>query len=366
MKILLWVFGGLVTLGAALALVAASFFGLIFVEIDETPPELPADIQRPAVLVFSKTNGFVHEESMPTGSRVLKEIAEANGWGHVETKNGAVMNAEQLAKFDVVVWHNTSGRLLSDEQRAAFKKWVEEGGAYVGIHASGGDFIYRWDWYVEHLLGAQFVGHTMNPQFQDAVVLPQQTDTGITNHLPAQWVLNQEEWYAFDRNPRATGSTILATLDEGSYKPGKASMADEHPIAWAHEMGEGRVVYSAIGHQAHTYEVAEYQEMLRRSIIWAGRFNQGQYGIAEDGTAQGAAKQFMRDAGEATGNAADAAWDFGKRAYKATSDAAVEAYDATADAAEDAYEATSEAVEEAYDATKEAVTDEEEPQAAGE
>lgn len=355
MKILLWILGGLVTLGAGLLLVAASFFGLIFVEIDETPPELPTDIQRPAVLVFSKTNGFVHEDSMPTASRVLKEMAAANGWSHVETKNGAVMNAEQLAKFDVVVWQNTSGRLLSDEQRAAFKKWLEDGGAYVGIHASGGDFIYRWDWYVEHLLGAQFVGHTMNPQFQDATVNPVQGDTGITNHLPAEWLLANEEWYAFDRNPRHTGSTILATLDETSYQPGGATMEGEHPIAWAHAMGEGRVVYSAIGHQAHTYEVAEYQEMLRRAIVWAGRLGQGQYGIAEDGTAQGAAKQFMRDAGEATSNAADAVVDFGKRAYEAT-----------ADAAEDAYDATAEAVEEGYEAAKEAVSDEEEPEAAGE
>ncbi|MGB0920704.1 MAG: ThuA domain-containing protein [Alphaproteobacteria bacterium] len=366
MKLLLWIFGGLVSLGVVGALVVANFFGLILVDIDDMPPELPADFQRPAILVFSKTNGFVHEESMPTASRVLKEMAAANGWSHVETKNGAVMNAEQLAKFDVVVWQNTSGRLLSDEQRAAFKKWLEEGGAYVGIHASGGDFIYRWDWYVEHLLGAQFVGHTMNPQFQDAIVNPQENNTGITDHLPAEWLLTEEEWYAFDRNPADTGSTILATLNEGSYQPGGAAMEGVHPIAWAHKMGEGRVVYSGIGHQAHTYEVEEYQEMLRRAIVWAGRLGEGQYGIAEEGTAQGTAKEFVREVQEGAAIAADSILNFTKKAYDTSADLAVDAYEATSEAAEEAYDATAEAVEEGYEAAKEAVSDEEEPQAAGE
>lgn len=348
MKILFWIVGSLATLAGVGFLVLAYMFGAIFVDIDVTPPDLPAAVLEndgaPAVLVFSKTNGFVHTDTMPVASRVLAEIAEAKGWVLFETKNGAVMNAEQLAHFDVVVWHNTSGTTLSDEQGAAFKKWLEEGGAYVGLHAAGGDFWYSWDWYVDHLIGAQFIGHTMDPQFQDATVLNQQNDTGITAHLPDEWPLQLEEWYGFDRNPRDTGSTILLTLDETSYDPNSAGMEGEHPIAWAHELGAGRVVYSAIGHQPHTYERADYQEMMARAIVWAGRLPGEAAQAMDDGTAQGTAKRWLRQAG----------------------DAVSDAYDATKDAASDAYDATAEFAEDAYDAVKEQVTEEEEPKAAGE
>ena len=70
-------------------------------------------------------------------------------------KNGAVFNPEQLAKFDVVIWNNSTGRVLTDEQRAAFKAYIENGGGYVGIHGAG-DHSHHWDWYEDELVGARF------------------------------------------------------------------------------------------------------------------------------------------------------------------------------------------------------------------
>ncbi len=52
------------------------------------------------------------------------------------------MNQEQLVKFRVVVWNNTSGDTLTEDQRAAFKSWMENGGSFVGTHGSGGDPVF--------------------------------------------------------------------------------------------------------------------------------------------------------------------------------------------------------------------------------
>lgn len=239
-------------------------------------PVIP-DFSRPAILVLSKANGFVHVDALPAGEVMLRKIAAEKGWNIYTTANAATHNPEDLAKFDVVVWNNVSGDVLTQEQRAAFTAWIEQGGGWVGIHASGGDFSYKWDWYVDTLIGAQFVGHTMDPQFQDADVLVTDSNTDVTSHLSSPWNVPNEEWYAFDQNPRDKGYEILLTMDESSYITkgetffGTDSMEGEHPIAWRHQLGEGRVLYSAIGHQGATYSVPEFQQLISNAIEWVSR-----------------------------------------------------------------------------------------------
>jgi type 1 glutamine amidotransferase len=243
---------------------------LRFPTYDTVAPTLP-DLQRPAILVLHKTNGFIHKEGLPAAQAMLAELATDNDWHIYQTDNAATHNTLDLARFDVVIWNNTSGDILTGEQRAAFKAWLSSGGQWLGLHAAGGDPSYDWNWYVDTMLGAQFFGHTMSPQFQDADVLVSNPDEPLTAHLPSPWRVESEEWYAFDRNPRDTGSTILLALDESTYDTQEtiipdASMPGEHPIAWTHKLGEGTVIYSAIGHTAQTYSTAEYREFIVKSI----------------------------------------------------------------------------------------------------
>lgn len=268
-KVSIWLVGILALLALVAWLSLRWYMGVLFPSLDRVPPRLPDDLSRPAVLVFHKANGFVHTEAIPAGNALLDELARENGWSVYFTENGAVMNPEQLARFDVVVWNNTSGTTLTREQQSVFKAWLEDGGGFVGIHAAGGDFWYQWDWYADELLRARFTGHTMAPQFQDAELYrPEATE--LTTHLPEPWVVRQEEWYAFDRNPRTEGSDMLLVLDEASYQPGRSSMPGEHPITWRHSVGEGRVFYTAIGHRAETYAVPEFRELIERAVRWAG------------------------------------------------------------------------------------------------
>ena len=269
-KFLLWTAGTLLVLVIAGGIGLASFFGFIFVEYDKTAPVLPADLGSPAVLVFSKAVGFVHVDALPAGKGLLEDIAKNNGWDIFQTENGAVMTPEILAKFDVVVWNNTSGTTLNDEQRAAFREYLEQGGGFVGIHAAGGDPWYSWSWYVDELIGAQFTGHTMSPQFQDADLLLAAPSDPVVAHLPNRWRVPQEEWYAFDSNVRDKGYTVLLSLDEKSYNPNNASMGGEHPSTWRHDVGQGRAFYTAIGHQGATYDIPKFRQMIENAVLWAG------------------------------------------------------------------------------------------------
>lgn len=244
------------------------------VKVYETvPPQVPAELPRPAILVFSKTNGFRHEEAIPAANAMFTELAKERGWGVFETENGATFSPEILSRFDAVVFNNVSGDVFTPAQRAALKGFIERGGGFVGIHGSGGDMSYAWDWYVKDLIGAQFVGHPMNPQFQQATVRVTDKSHPATAALPDSWS-RVDEWYSFDKPPSMPGTRVLATLDETTYSPvglfgSDLKMGPNHPIAWWHCTGSGRVFYSAMGHQPTAYAEPQYRQMLAEATAWA-------------------------------------------------------------------------------------------------
>ncbi len=102
------------------------------------------------------------------------------------------------------------------------------------------------------------------------------TKSPITKGLPALWQ-RTEEWYAFAENPRSKpGIHILATVDEKSYNPGRATMGADHPLVWWHCTGKGRAVYSALGHAGAFYSEPLMIQLLDNEISW---------GLAESGKA---------------------------------------------------------------------------------
>jgi hypothetical protein len=239
---------------------------------ETTPPALPADIRHPAILVFSKTNAFRHEEAIPAANALLADMAKAKGWGYFQTENGAAFSPEVLSHFDAVVFNNVSGDVFNPAQQEAFKAFIQNGGGYVGIHAAGDNSHAKWDWYINDMIGTLFTMHTMKPQFQNATVHVENKTHAATQGLPASWQ-RTEEWYSFDKSPRAKGYEILVTVDEKTYNPegmfGKDLRMGDHPMVWAHCQGKSRVLYSAFGHRAEAYAEPENKLLLTNAVGWA-------------------------------------------------------------------------------------------------
>lgn len=241
---------------------------------DAAPAAAAAKLKHPAILVFSKTKGYRHVDAIPAANALFEELAKAQGWSIVESEDASLFTPESLARFDALVFNNISGNVFDESQRAALKAYLEQGGGFVGIHGTGGDPAYDWRWYVDELIGAQFIGHPMNPQFQQATIHVEDAKHPATKGLPKDWV-RTEEWYSFAKSARKPGFNILATLDEKTYSPKLGtkdlSMGADHPIAWSHCVGSGRAFYSALGHRAEAYAEPEYRRMLLGATRWASR-----------------------------------------------------------------------------------------------
>lgn len=226
------------------------------------------------ILLFSKATGFRHGESIEAGKKTFASLADKNNWFIYETEEGGVFTTEQLAKFDAVIFSNSTGRVLNDEQQANLETYVEKGGTLIGIHGSG-DNSHHWDWYVKNLVGAEFSHHSLDPQFQEtSVTLNPIPDSVIAQGLPPVWT-QTDEWYVFFENPRAKGFTILFTIDGETIKPSgnilwmkdkDFGMGKDHPVAWYRSVGNGKTYYTSMGHDASAWEQEPFVKMLENFV----------------------------------------------------------------------------------------------------
>jgi len=277
---------GLAVLGLILALASLAFirwigaWGILFPSdaYETQPPEIAADFGEHtalSLLVYSKTNSFRHKEGIEAAHALFDEIGARRGWAVFHSENSAIFEPELLARFDVVVFANASGNHASDAQDLAFAQWLEQGGGWIGIHAAGDGSHAAWRWYADTLIGAEYLGHILGPQTQQARVVVEATDHPVTRGLPAEF-LHEEEWYSWDRSARAAGFDVLLSVDETTYEPfirGFGAEKDirmkDHPIVWSRCVQRGRALYSALGHWGAAYRSPHYSRLLENAVEWA-------------------------------------------------------------------------------------------------
>ncbi|WP_055494641.1 ThuA domain-containing protein [Streptomyces sp. TP-A0356] len=210
------------------------------------------------VLVFTRTTGYRHD-SIPAAVAAVRGLGAGHGFDVDATEDPNAFEAD-LDRYAAVVFHSTSGEVLTPAGRARLMAYTQRGG-FVGVHAAACT-EYDWPYYGE-LLGARFARH---PAYQPGRALVEDRGHPATGHLPAVWEFT-DEWYDFLAAPR--GVRVLVSADESSYEGG--GMGEDHPLVWCREEGAGRVFYTAFGHAAEAYEDPGFRAHLLGGIRWAAR-----------------------------------------------------------------------------------------------
>jgi len=275
LKIFLWSVGSVIVLLAILMSVFIYKIKYGFpVSYETDAPTIDFPSNQMAVLLFSKSTGFRHGESIETGKLVFDDLAKKNNWFLYSTEEGGVFNPEQLSKFDAVVFNNSTGRLLNDDQQKVFQEYVENGGSLIGIHGAGDD-SHHWVWYEQNLVGSLFSHHSLNPQFQETeITLDAVQDSLMSQGLPVRWT-HADEWYVFFENPRDKGFNIIYTIDGEKINPDgnmlftkdkNFGMGKDHPVAWYRITGKGRTFYTSMGHDASAWQQDAFVRMLENAV----------------------------------------------------------------------------------------------------
>ncbi|MBC7509048.1 MAG: ThuA domain-containing protein, partial [Ferruginibacter sp.] len=94
------------------------------------------------ILVFSKTAGY-HHESIADGNLAIQKLGSQNNFDVDTTTDAAMFTEDTLKKYAAVVFLSTTGDVLNYLQEAAFERYIQGGGGYMGIHAAA-DCEYDW------------------------------------------------------------------------------------------------------------------------------------------------------------------------------------------------------------------------------
>lgn len=210
----------------------------------------------PRALVFSKTTGWRHS-SIPVAVQTVGHLIDEAGWRADATEDASAFTDDNLARYRIVVFANTTGDVLDAAQQRALVRFVQRGGGFVGVH-SAADTEHDWPWYGQ-LVGAWFKSHPKG--LQATHVQPQHDGQPAGTPWPVT-----DEIYNYDANPRPR-VRVMATVDEREYEGGE--MGADHPITWCHAFDGGRAWYTGLGHDEAVYVQPQFLGQLRRGLRYA-------------------------------------------------------------------------------------------------
>jgi uncharacterized protein len=225
-----------------------------------------------SVLLFSRTNGW-HHESIKDGVDAIRNLGERHHFDVEWQENPAWFTDDKLKKYNLIIFLNTTGDILDEQQQKAMENFIKSGKGFVGIH-SASDTEYDWEWYTK-LVGRMFVIH---PSIQTGYLqILSRRFPGLEDMHDRQ--IFTDEWYEFSEEKQA-GLNYIISLDETSYNPKAdwgqkkgSGMGSFHPIAWYHQYDGGRSFYTAMGHLPKVFQDEKFLTHLYGGIYWAATGN---------------------------------------------------------------------------------------------
>lgn len=240
-------------------------------------------------LIVDGQNNHAWQQTTP----VLKKLLEETNLFTVEIattppKGGDMSRFKpDFAAYQVIVL-NYNGDSWADAAKAAFEKYVREGGGVVSYHAADNAFP-EWRAYNEMIAVGGWGNRTPDfgkaARFRDGRIaldapprncgnhgqrLPFQVTTRDPRHpimrgLPAVWMHAADELYDTLCGP-AQELDILAT----AHSPATNHGSDQNePMLMTIRYGKGRVFHTTLGHDVPAMQCAGFITTLQRGAEWA-------------------------------------------------------------------------------------------------
>jgi hypothetical protein len=172
-----------------------------------------------------------------------------------------------LGQVDAIFFMGHREVPIDADQKAALLKFVhDDGKGFVAAHA-GSTAFESWPEFGE-MLGGGFDTHPWG--VTEAPVIVEDPSFPGMQFFPPMFDM-REEFYQI-KNFSPTKARILMRLDTSHLdmtKQGVQAADAPYALAWAKMYGKGRVFYSALGHDATTWDDANVQRMYFNAIEWA-------------------------------------------------------------------------------------------------
>lgn len=215
-----------------------------------------------SVLLLSGSNNHDWRATTPVLASILRE---AGSVVRVEEHVGELTpdafdkHHVVLSNFNVFGQANP-GPVWGPHVRAAFVRYIREGGGYVGVHAGGSVFD---DWpEFKHVAGAWWGPQTGHGRIHEREVVVFATGHPITEGLEP-FHARDEFWHGASLSP---GAVVLAAV---APDPAHGGSGRPEPVLVTTAMGRGRGVALLLGHDAAAMQNPGFRRLLVRSVTWA-------------------------------------------------------------------------------------------------
>jgi hypothetical protein len=232
--------------------------------------------------------GDQHEAFVAAALEWLKGTAAGDHFAMDVFENPNQFNKAFLARYQVFIQLNYPPYRWSDEAKAAFQDYIEQGrGGWVGLHHATllGEFdgFPIWPWFSDFMGGIRFKSYIAR-RVAGTVVVEEAAHPALRG-VPPTFVVQEEEWYTYDKDPRPNVH-VLAHVDESSYEPSSDIKMGDHPVIWTNEKMKARNIYILMGHHPSLFQNETYKTLLRNAILWAaGEESRAKTGAGETNSA---------------------------------------------------------------------------------
>ena len=242
------------------------------------------------IAFYTERNDLAHISFVHEANKWFPKMASQYNFIYDSTNDWTKLNTDFLSQYKVVLFLDTRPDVA--EQREAFKKYMDNGGAWMGFHFAGfaltpSEFPQNWDWYHNEFIGAgQYVSNTWRPT--SAILRVEDSKHPAVKGLPTTFKSSPNEWYRWEKDIRNNPDIkILLSIDSTSFplgtgpKPHEIWHSGYYPVAWTNK--KYRMIYTNMGHNDIDYENKTNKELsfqfdndiqnkfVLDALLWLGR-----------------------------------------------------------------------------------------------
>jgi type 1 glutamine amidotransferase len=228
------------------------------------------DWKKVNVLVYTKNGkGYVHD-NIPSAVRCILKLGKQYGIKVDTSADASVMTENNLKQYTLLIFPSTNNDVFdTDSQRLAFRRYIEAGGGFVGIHSVTGTER-NWKWF-KMMLGGTFSWHAKFQKFNVRMVDPAHPSV---QGLPTTWTKSDEFYFAKELYPgpkvlMAHDITTLDTTDaaqKANIIKNAGTFAELYPSVWTYDFDGGHTWVTTLGHDKKDYSEPVYMKHILQGI----------------------------------------------------------------------------------------------------
>lgn len=228
-----------------LTLVVTVFLGIFFLAASTFQVQ---DKPRRLEILFLGHQTNRHHNSERLADILTKEYFK-NGINISFTSQPDDLNEENLSKYDGLILYANHDSISASQEKALLD-FVKKGKGFIPLHCAS--WCFRNSSEVVEMIGGQFKSH----KYDSFPAVITNANHPVTKGIPA--FVTKDETYVHDKISKDI--EVLSERVEGGH---------HEPYTWVRSFGQGRVFYTAYGHDDITFNNPGFLDLVRNGIFWA-------------------------------------------------------------------------------------------------